>query len=197
MHDALTHSFRVVELIRFFLDCIFNSEKKSENKFLNDVQLLIGNYKESLIEYLKKFNKLNFSIYSLMALAGLYHDSAKQNILPVEEEGKIIFPNHAKKSAEIVQTRMRDLAFSNEEISFVGTIIKHHMSAHLKSIGEDKNPNRGVYRYFQDTKDLGVMIGFFHLADIIAAYEGTLPLFRWRSAINSVDKDFGWMVQPF
>ena len=28
VHDALTHSLRVVELIRFFLDCIFNSDEE-------------------------------------------------------------------------------------------------------------------------------------------------------------------------
>lgn len=193
VHDALTHSLRVAELIRFFLDCIFNKVEKSENEFVCGVQSLIGKYRESLIEYSKIFKNLKFSIYPLMALAGLYHDCAKQYILPVEEEGKTIFPNHAKKSADIVCTRMRELAFSNEDINFVGTIIKHHMSAYLKSIGEDENPNRRIYRYFQEAKDLGVLIGFFHLADIIATYEGTLTPLRWRSAINSVGRILdGW-----
>jgi hypothetical protein len=44
VQDGLTHSLRVSELIRFFLDCILNTEEKNENKFLNDVQSLIGNY---------------------------------------------------------------------------------------------------------------------------------------------------------
>ena len=188
MHDALTHSLRVSELIRFFLDCIFNTEEKSENKFINDIQLLIDNYKDSMIKLLNKFDKLNFSIYPLMALTALYHDSAKQNILPVEEEGKIVFPDHAKKSAEIVRTRMSALAFSNEDINFVETIIRYHMSGYLKSIGEDDNPNRGIYCYFQETGDLGVLLGFFHLADLIATYEETLSSIRWRSALNTMER---------
>lgn len=193
VHDCLTHSLRVAELIRYFLDCITNSEKKSENKFLNDVQSLIGKHKDSLKKYIKNFDKLNFSVYSLIALAGIYHDSAKQNILPVENEGKIVFPNHANKSAQIVHARMRALAFSNEDINFVGSIINYHMSVYLKSISEDENPNRGIYRYFQDTEDLGVLVGLFHLADIIATYEDTLPQYRWRSAISSVEKILnGW-----
>ena len=139
------------------------------------------------------FDKLNFSIYPLMVLAGLYHDSAKQNILHVQKEGKFVFPNHAKNSVEIVHARMNALAFSNDDINFVGTIIRYHMSAYLKSIGEDESPNRGIYRYFQETGDLGVILGFFHLADIIATYEGTLASIRWRTAIYSVERILdGW-----
>ncbi len=196
-HDALTHSFRVVELVRYFLDCIFNKEKISENYFLNEVQSLIGKYRNALIEYLKIFNKLNFSIYQLVALAGLYHDSAKPNIFPIEEEGKIVFPNHAKKSAEIVRARMSSLAFSNEDIYFVETIIRHHMSGYLRSIGIDENPNRDIYRYFLETKELGVLIGLFHLGDLIATYEDTLPQFRWREAISTVEKIFGGWFNHF
>ena len=54
VHDGLTHSLRVSELTRFFLDCILNTVEKSENKFLNDVQLLIGNYKDPLIKLFKQ-----------------------------------------------------------------------------------------------------------------------------------------------
>ena len=34
VHDALTHSFRVVELVKYFLDCIFNIEIKAGMIFL-------------------------------------------------------------------------------------------------------------------------------------------------------------------
>jgi len=190
VHDVLTHSFRVVENVRYFLDCIFESENKSENDFLSEVQSLIDKNRKPLFEYLKKFSKLNFSIYPLMALAGLYHDSAKPYIKPDEDKGKIVFPNHAKKSAEIVCARMKTLAFSNEDINFVKKIIKYHMSVYFKSIGTNENPNRDIYRYFQDAEDLGILLGLFHLADIIATYEDTLPQFRWKIAVSSVEKIF-------
>ena len=93
-------------------------------------------------------------------MAGLYHDSAKQIIDPVEENGNTLFPNHAEKSAEIVHTRMKVLAFSNEEIHFVGTIISYHMSDELRSIGEEENSERDIYRYFQKTGKTGIVIGF-------------------------------------
>ena len=111
----------------------------------------------------------------------------------LKKKEKLFFQTTQKKVLKLFIARMKALAFSNEDINFVGTIIKYHMSAYLKSIGEDENPNRGIYRYFQETKDLGVMIGFFHLADIIATYEGTLSSIRWRTAINSVERILdGW-----
>ena len=67
------------------------------------------------------------------------------------------------------------------------------MSGYLSSIGIDENPNRNIYRYFLETKELGVLLGLFHLADLIATYENTLQQFRWKVAINSVEKIFdGW-----
>ena len=48
------------------------------------------------------------------------------------------------------------------------------MSERLKTIGEEENPNRSIYRFFQETGITGVMIGFLHLADIIATYEETI-----------------------
>jgi poly(A) polymerase len=99
--------------------------------------------------------------------------------------------NHAKNSVGIVRTN--EWVALNDDINFVGTIIRYHMSAYLKSIGEDESPNRGLYRYFQETGDLGVLLGFFHLADIIATYEGTLASIRWRTAISSVERILdGW-----
>jgi len=196
-HNVLTHSFRVVGYVRYFLDCILDPEIKSEDDFPGEVQTLIYKYREPLIGYLKRFNTLNFSIYPLIALAGLYHDSAKPYIAPVEDEGKIVYPNHDKKGAEIVRKRMKALAFSNEDINFVDKIIKHHMSAYLKSIGTDENPNRDIYRYFQVAKDSGIMIGIFHLADIIATYEDELPQFRWEAAISSVEKIFNAWFNHF
>jgi tRNA nucleotidyltransferase/poly(A) polymerase len=193
VNDAFTHSKRVIELLRSFLDSMLDEPKKSENVFLEDVLSLIGKYKSSLIEYIDNFKILSFSKCCLLVLAGLYHDSAKLNIQPVEDGGRIIYPNHAEKSAEIVQGRMKALAFSNEDINFVRKIIRYHMSEHLKRIGEDENPNRSIYRFFLETGDLGVMIGFFHLADIIATYEETLSSNRWNSAMKSVEKILdGW-----
>jgi len=193
VHDGLTHSLRAAEYIRYFLDLIFNSNKKCENKYFNDVQSLIGKYKDSLNKLVNNFDKLNFSVYPLMAIVGLFHDSAKSNIPTVEDEGKIVFPDHAKKSAEITKSRMKSLAFSNEDINFVDTIIGFHMSPNLKSIGIDEKPNRAIYRYFQETGEFGVLLGFFHLADIIATYEETLASSRWEIAIHTVEKILdGW-----
>jgi poly(A) polymerase len=61
------------------------------------------------------------------------------------------------------------------------------------TIGKDEKPNRRIYRYFKETGNLGVMIGLFHLADVISTYEETLSQNRWKSAMKSVDRILdGW-----
>jgi len=196
VNDAYKHTMRVVELTRAFMDSIINVPKQYENKFLNDVQLLIGKYKDHLVKFLDKLSDTYLSINSLMVMAALYHDSAKSLIPPLEDRGKVFFPDHAEKSAEIINERMKALAFSNEEIHFVKSIVRYHMSDCLKSVGEGGNPNRSIYHYFQETGYTGVLIGFLHLADLIATYEGTLSPDRWNIALKSVDKILeGWFFQ--
>lgn len=192
IHDGLTHSLRVVEINRFILDCLFNTTVESDNRYLSDIRSLIEKNRKYFNDYSESLNRYKFSIYPLMTLAGLYHDSAKHDIPPVKVERKFSYPNHAETSAEIVFTRMKALSFSNEEIKFVAAIIKYHMSDYLKSIGAEGS-KRDIYRFFRMTNDLGVLIGLFHLADLIATYEETLSTERWKTAINSIDMILdGW-----
>ena len=193
VHDAFTHTFRVAELTQLFIESIKNLPQQPENEFLNDVLLLVGKYKNCLVKFLDELADRNISINTLMILAALYHDSGKALIVPTREDDKVIYPNHAEKSANIVRERMKALAFSNEEIQFVYSVIRYHMADELKTIGEEEDPYRSIYRYFRETAYSGVMIGFLHLADLIATYENSISPSRWKLALKSVDKIFdGW-----
>lgn len=193
VHDAFTHTLRVVELTELFLESIENANRLIENKFTNDVLIIVRKYKKGLTNFLDELAGNKISINPLLILAALYHDSGKPFIEPVEEVGTVKYPNHAEKSADIVLKRMKALTFSNEEIQFVYSIIRYHMADELRTIGDEENPYRNIYRYFRESGYSGVMIGFLHLADVIATYETTLPPHRWNTALKSVEKIFdGW-----
>jgi poly(A) polymerase len=193
VHGAFTHTFRVVELTQIFMEIIKNSTQIPENELINDVQLLVGKYKNNFEKFLKNFTDRKISLDSLMIMAALYHDVGKVFTTPIRKGEEILYPEHAEKSVNIVQERMKELAFSNEEILFVNSVIRFHMAVVLKTIGEEKEPSRNVYRYFRETADSGVMIGLLHLADLLATYEKEIKPERWNLALKSVDIIFdGW-----
>jgi len=188
IHNAFIHTLRVVELTQLLNVSINTFSNPSENNFINNALTLVGKYKKGLMKYLDDFADRKISMTPLMILAALYHDSGKAYIVPIEEGEKFTYPNHAEKSAQIVHERMKSLAFSNEEIQFVDSVIRHHMDDELKTIGDEENPNRYIYRYFRQTGNSGIEIGFLHLADLIATYEQTLSPLRWSTALKSVEK---------
>ena len=61
-----------------------------------------------------------------LRLAALFHDIAKPNCYSVDEKGVGHFYEHPEKSAEMTEMIMKDLKYSNEEISNVVTLIKNH-----------------------------------------------------------------------
>ena len=61
-----------------------------------------------------------------LRLAALFHDIAKPDCYSMDENGVGHFYEHPEKSSEITENIMKDLKFSNEEISVVTTLIKNH-----------------------------------------------------------------------
>ena len=61
-----------------------------------------------------------------LRLAALFHDIAKPDCYSIDEKGIGHFYEHPEKSSEITENIMKDLKFSNEEISVVTTLIKNH-----------------------------------------------------------------------
>ncbi len=191
--DAFTHTLKVIELTRFFLENISGITNNAKSELISDVLSLVKVYKIQLAKFLEELAVDHLSIYFLTIIAALYHDSGKAFIDPDEVNGNTLFPGHAEKSAEIAHTRMKVLTFSNDEIHFVRSVIRFHMSDELKTIGAAENSERDIYRFFQKTGKTGIVIVFLHLADIIATYEGTLKPERWSVALKSVKKILdGW-----
>jgi poly(A) polymerase len=195
--DAFTHTLQVVELTHIFIKDIFiGSQRTHENKLINESLEKIGKYKYELRNYFDNLTdrKIPFSI--LMIFAALYHDSGKSIIMPVKDGEKLIFKNHAEISANIAFGRLKSFAFSNEEIQFVKLIILHHMDEELKIIGDELEFRKNIYRFFRDAGYCGILVGFLHLADLIATYGKSMPAKGWATALKSVDRLFdAWFHQ--
>ena len=101
---------------------------------------------------------------TLLRLTALLHDLGKPVTRTVEESGRIRFFEHEPCGAEMAETLMRRLRFSNDEIDIVKPTITHHLRPALLSV-EPHVSNRAAYRFFRDAGDAGVDVCVLMMAD--------------------------------
>ena len=101
---------------------------------------------------------------TLLRLTALLHDIGKPVTRMVEESGRIRFFEHEPRGAEMAETLMRRLRFSNDEINIVKPTIENHLRPALLSV-EPHISNRAVYRFFRDAGDAGIDVCVLTMAD--------------------------------
>ena len=118
----------------------------------------------------------------LLFLAVLYHDLGKTEIVPLEENGKIGFPKHAERSAELFDATRANWALSRDEFQFIECIIRNHTLPVEIQTTDGAELRKALHRFFLRSGSAGVLIAIFHLADILATYEDNLSGERWETA---------------
>jgi tRNA nucleotidyltransferase/poly(A) polymerase len=118
----------------------------------------------------------------LLYLAVLYHDLSKTEIELQDEDGKIGYPGHAQKSADLFDTTRANWALSRDEFQFVDLVIRNHTLPAEIQVSDDVRSRKALHRFFLRSGSAGVMIAIFYLADILATYEDYLTDERWDKA---------------
>lgn len=62
----------------------------------------------------------------LLCLCGLLHDIGKPQTMSLDEKGISHYYSHAAVSADMTESIMKRLRYSNDEISFVKTLVRYH-----------------------------------------------------------------------
>jgi putative nucleotidyltransferase with HDIG domain len=150
----------------------------------------LGRYRQKIGETLAAPVTGDRSVHSLIFLAALYHDIAKPQTRKIDDEGQLRFWDHDEEGAEIAVQRGRALALSNDETTFLATVIRNHMRILFHAnrlVREEKPPSRkAIYRFFRDTGPAGVEVCLLALADVLATYEQSLPLETWAAELEVV-----------
>jgi tRNA nucleotidyltransferase/poly(A) polymerase len=192
VHDVWDHTLALVSYLESVLAALRPDTNPDEtNDLFNGLlEMRIGCYRQQIGEYLSTPLAADRSLRGLLFLAALYHDVAKPQAKKVDEEGQLRFWGHDQQGAEIAAKRARLLAFSNDEIQRLETIIQNHMRIHFHTnrlVREGKPPSRrAVYRFFRDAGPAGVDICLLTLADLRATYEQTLPQDTWAACLDVV-----------
>jgi hypothetical protein len=79
---------------------------------------------------------------------------------------------------------------SNQAITIIRRIVRHHMRPLLLSYSQVKLSRRAVYRYFKTIGPTGLDIGLLSLVDHLAAYQGIGDEVAWQRLLQVVSQLF-------
>jgi tRNA nucleotidyltransferase/poly(A) polymerase len=121
----------------------------------------------------------------LLELAGLLHDLGKATTAKLDEKGRIRFFGHQMEGTALAARVLRRLRFGNREVRLVQTVIRHHMRP-LQLAQQEKVTRRAVYRFFKDTRGMGVDVLIHSLADNLALWHPGEDVAEWRKLPDTV-----------
>jgi tRNA nucleotidyltransferase/poly(A) polymerase len=184
VQNVFDHTVRVVEIFGALVRSVLFEDFQISENILAKVEEVIRPFRSDLKKFFYRELTPGRNIFALTHFAALYHDCAKNEVTSVVRNGKLSFPVHAEASAEIAAVRGKALALSGVEIGFIRRMIKNHMMKEFLPDCETDTADLWLYRFFKVAKSAGVVVGFLHLADVLATYENNLTAERWKSALT-------------
>ncbi|MCD6598105.1 MAG: HD domain-containing protein, partial [Bacteroidales bacterium] len=191
VHDAWEHTLQVVNYCQQLMALSKQPpDKKRLNPRIKQAVNSLSKYENNIFDYMNGRLNMNRSMYSLLIIAGIYHDAGKGVITPVIKNNRRSFPKHAKIGSELIHQRAKIMGFSNDEVEYLTRVVRFHMKPSQKEFADKLKKDIHIHRFFNKIGPAGVMVGFLHLADVLATYEDTLTDERWNKAICSVNNIF-------
>lgn len=102
-----------------------------------------------------------------MRFAALLHDAAKPHTRGVTAEGRVIFPEHDRRGAELARTVLRRLRASQRLVDYVAALCLHHLRLGFL-VRERPLDRRAVWRYLRATAPYSAEVTVFTVADRLA-----------------------------
>ena len=191
VHDAWTHTLQVVSYCHQLMAISKNfPEPKRLHPRIKQAMNMLRKYKKYIYDYLNDPINMNRSMYSLLILAGIYHDAGKGIVHPIIKDNRKRFPRHAKIGSELIHNRAMIMGFSNNEVEYLTRIVRFHMKPSQSEFTNNNKKDVHIHRFYKKTGSAGILVGFIHLSDVLATYENTLTDERWNRAISSVNNIF-------
>ena len=186
--DVWTHTLGVVDHLQSVLDVLtlpFNPDAAA-NLALGQVSLRLGKFRQQVDAHLREQLIPGRSVRDLLFFSALYHDAGKPGTRQVEPDGRIRFFNHETLGAQIAMQRASALRLSNQEIEWLGKVIRNHLRPMLLAQADGNPSRRAVYRFFRDTGSAGIDVCLLSLADVLGTYGPALPQNVWEHHLEVV-----------
>ncbi|MBN1151664.1 MAG: CCA tRNA nucleotidyltransferase [Dehalococcoidia bacterium] len=123
---------------------------------------------------------------TLIKLTCLLHDVAKPQTKSIDDSGRARFLGHPREGAVVVGEMLKRLRFSSQEITFVETLVCHHLRP--SQMSSDGMPTRrAVYRFFRDTGSAGIGVLYLAMADYLACRGPLFTMREWKYTCDLVN----------
>ncbi len=185
--NRFEHTQKVVSLNHFFLGFIDGKVNEIKEKRRESACELIDRYRQGLVGFLGKPPHAQRSYTGLVSLAGLYHDIGKTQIPATVMKGRASFAGHEEASRRIFHELSPMWALSNNEVRFIERMIANHMLDAAIGASVAGISRQALHRFYRDAGTAGVLLGIFHLADILATYGEILTDERWIRALQACE----------
>jgi len=148
-----------------------------------DVMRALNDFREQLGAHLMQPLGSERPVLVSLKLAALLHDCAKPRTRTIGDNGRTYFHGHEQLGAPIAAERVRALRFNNIEVERVRVAVANHMRP--QQLADAGLTRRAAYRYFRDTRQVGVDVLLLALADHVATHGPDVQPDRWARRINT------------
>ncbi len=188
IYDLWDHTLNTLNKLELILNVLepHSDLEGSSDLMTGLVSIKLGRYRERIKKHLGLCLTPDQPSRGLLFMAALYHDIGKPQTGQPDDDGRIHFFDHEKVGAEIVSKRATYLRFSNQEVSRMKRIVRHHLRPLLLAQTGNLPSRKAIYRYFRDTEEAGVDIGLLSLADVWATYGSNLTEEVWVRQLDVV-----------
>lgn len=186
IYDIFDHTLACVDELLSLHDLLVEpfAEGKGANLIHGMTLLELGRYRENLAKHFSARLNPDRSLFGLLMLAGLLHDTAKPVTRSYDEENRLHFYDHDRLGRQSAENRGRELALSTDEVDRLALLVKNHMRIHLLAKNGREVSRRSMYRYFRDLGEAGVDLVLLSLADKLATYGVTITPAEWQKELD-------------
>jgi len=170
--DVFNHSVEMVATVEFVL-------RDQGWQYASEDLLAMMPWTDTIQRHFDEKLSAESTRRTMMKLGALLHDIAKPQTKTVTDAGRTRFIGHTKQGAAAAVDILTRLRFSGKEIDYIESLVYNHLRP-VQMANEGMPTNKAIYRYFRDTRDAGIDILYFALADYLAMRGPHIDMQEWQ-----------------
>lgn len=192
------HTIAVVGFYNELLDRIQSGEPAREESpwWLTFAVSELSPFSDEIETFFAEEITLGRSKQGLALFGSLLHDIGKPLTIKVGKDDRYHYYGHARVGADLAWDAARRLQLSNAEAAWIKTMVRGHMDLLPLVNKQEALKRQAIYRFFNETEDVGVAVALLSMADFLATYGEMLPHEKWERTVKVTKRLFAaWWKQ--
>jgi tRNA nucleotidyltransferase/poly(A) polymerase len=178
IYDVWEHSLHTVQAMENVLTVLdagyFHDNELGGDIFTGLLSHCLGRYRQKITDHLHNNLTMERSHRALLYIAAFCHDITKPRHRYLEDAGRIRFTGHESSGAVLMRERAETLKLSRAEARWLSQIVEHHGRIIQFSWYDQSLTRRAVFRFWRDTREIGVDVCLLAIADVLSIFGHTL-----------------------